>query len=241
MATIFPPYDFARQIAKDKADITMLLPPGSESHSYEPTPQDIIKIQNCDIFIYVGGESDTWVNEIFKSIDTKNIKVISLMDVVDPVEEEPVEGMQTEDEHSGANAEYDEHVWTSPKNAIKISQKISDVLCEVDAENSAEYKKNCSEYLSSLTVLDNDFTNLVKSAKRKVMVFGDRFPFRYFVDAYGLSYYAAFPGCSSETEPSAANDSVSYKQGKTREHPGRVLYRDVKRQNSRYHLRKHRG
>jgi zinc transport system substrate-binding protein len=390
VATIFPPYDFVREIAGDRVNLTMLLPPGAESHSFEPTPQDIIKIRNCDIFIYVGGESDAWVEHILDSIDTSRIKIITLMDCVDVVEEVIVEGMQDEEEghdhghgheeesftiedvkdrtltdwagdwqsvyphlldgtldpvmehkaESGeksageyyeqyktayatdverititgdsitfyrngvpakANygykgtgviteddgslwvrykfeaagnppqgapkyvmfsdhliapaktehfhlyasdesfdalmadtdpvnyptyypagltkdeiaaemlghdheeeAEYDEHVWTFPGNAKLIVRKIADALKERDAANAEAYEKNTASYLAKLTELDASFQNMLKGAKRKVFVFGDRFPFRYFADAYGLSYFAAFPGCSTETEASAA-------------------------------------
>lgn len=238
VTTIFPPYDFAREIAGDNADITMLLPPGSETHSFEPTPQDIIKIQNCDVFIYVGGESDEWVNGILSSMDTSEMEIITLMDCVEIVEEEIVEGMQEEEghsehagedeehtgedeehtgedeehteedeEHTGAHEEepeYDEHVWTSPRNAKLIVQKISDALCEVDADSADTYEQNTTAYLTKLDDLDTKFQAVIDNAARKTIVFGDRFPFRYFADAYGLEYFAAFPGCSTETEASAA-------------------------------------
>jgi zinc transport system substrate-binding protein len=209
VATIFPPYDFARAVAGDLADITMLLPPASESHSFEPTPRDITTIQSCDVFIYVGGESDAWVNEVLGSIDTSNIKIITLMDCVEAVEEEVVEGMQDTEEaetNSGGEEEpeYDEHVWTSPRNAKLIVQRISDTLCEVDAANAVTYRANTDSYLAQLDELDAAFNAVVANAVRKTIVFGDRFPFRYFADAYGLDYFAAFPGCSTETEPSAA-------------------------------------
>ncbi|MDR0669923.1 MAG: zinc ABC transporter substrate-binding protein [Treponema sp.] len=391
VTTIFPPYDFVRAIAGDKAAITMLLPPGAESHSFEPTPQDIIKVQNCDVFIYVGGESDAWVETILESMDTSRMEIITLMDCVEVVEEVIVEGMQDEEghehgheeftiddvedrplsdfsgnwktsvpylkdgsvdayfehaaedlgmtpadvkvmyinmmrtdypafavtsasiiidgvsaravykgftlvegdhgvspwyryetdgtagvpkywvfndhgheagrqeeeiahihalygdesfdaifaiedwaamyfdasataddilaamthhgeEHEGEEheheheeeVEYDEHVWTSPRNAKLIVRKIADVLKLRDAANAAEYERNTSAYLEKLTELDALFQALVNGALRKTFIFGDRFPFRYFADAYGLSYFAAFPGCSTETEASAA-------------------------------------
>ena len=213
VATIFAPYDFIRQIVDDQAEVTMLLPPGSESHSYEPTPQDIIKIQNCDVFVYIGGDSDAWVHEMLESMDTGKMKIITLMDCVDVAEEEIVEGMEDdhgygdeerhdEDEHD--ERELDEHVWTSPQNAKIIVKKISDALCEVDADNANSYRENTTAYLNQLDELDAKFQEIVNSAPRKTLVFGDRFPFRYFADAYGLEYFAAFPGCSTETEASAA-------------------------------------
>lgn len=207
VATIFPQYDFARQVACDHAEITMLLSPGAESHSYEPTPQDIIKIQNCDLFIYVGGENDTWVSSIVDSMD-KPIKTLKLMDCVDVVEEETVEGMEAEEEEkSGSDAEdieYDEHVWTSPKNAVKIVRKIKEALCEIDSANADAYNANSQSYMEQLNELDSEFQSVVDHATNKTVVFGDRFPLRYFVDTYGLTYYAAFPGCSTDTEPSVS-------------------------------------
>jgi zinc transport system substrate-binding protein len=206
VATIFAPYDFARQVAGDGADITMLLPPASESHSFEPTPQDIITIQNADVFLYVGGESDDWVNKVLDSMDTSKMKIVTLMDCVEVVEEEVVEGMQEEDEEEAESGgpEYDEHVWTSPRNAKLIVQKLSDTFCEVDAESADTYRANTAAYLAGLDELDGKFRAAVDGGVRKTLVFGDRFPFRYFADAYGLSYFAAFPGCSTETECSAA-------------------------------------
>ncbi|MDR2864096.1 MAG: metal ABC transporter substrate-binding protein, partial [Spirochaetaceae bacterium] len=214
--TIFPPYDFTREIAGDKVNLTMLLPPAIETHSFQPTPRDIITIQNSDVFIYTGGESDEWIRWILASMDTGGIKIISLMDCVNPVEEEIVEGMQPEDDESGEellisvgndlsgeDKEYDEHVWTSVQNAKSIVQKISAVLCELDRKNADFYKENTRRYLAKLDDLDQAFQSVVDKGQRKTIVFGDRFPFRYFVDSYNLSYYAAFPGCSTETEPSA--------------------------------------
>ena len=195
------------QLQKNR--LKLLLPPGAESHSYEPTPKDIIEIQNCDVFIYVGGESDAWIEDILSSMDTSQKQLVALMDCVDTVEEETVEGMQAEGHahEEGAaeqEAEYDEHVWTSPKNAILIVEKIANELSLLDDSNSEAYQSASTDYIEKLKVLDSSFETVVSSATRNMMIFGDRFPFRYFADAYGLDYYAAFPGCSSETEPSAA-------------------------------------
>ena len=203
VTTIFPLYDFTREITGDKASVKMLLPPASESHSFEPSPQDIIEIQNCDIFIYTGGESDSWVKEILKSADTSNMKIIAVIDCTEAVEETLLEGMQPEEEDSD-EAEYDEHIWTSPRNAKLIVQYITDAVCAADSENESIYRQNTAEYLKKLDVLDAEFQKISNSAVRRVLVFGDRFPFRYFADAYGYECYAAFPGCSTETEPSAA-------------------------------------
>lgn len=216
VTTIFPQYDFVREIAGDNVNLSMLLKPGSESHSYEPTPKDIITIQNCDVFIYVGGEAEKWADDILDSIDTKNIKIVSLMECVDIVEEEIVDGMEHEHEDDinhedelshDEEIEYDEHVWTSPKNAIKIANKISEVLSSLDEKNKEKYNKSTKEYITKLEELDSLFKGIINDYSRKTLVFGDRFPFRYFADEYGLDYYAAFPGCSTETEASAATVS----------------------------------
>jgi zinc transport system substrate-binding protein len=212
--TIFAPYDFVRRIAEDKVKLGMLLPPAAESHSFEPTPRDIITIQNSDIFIYVGGESDDWVKRILQSLQPAQsqamqsqasgaMKILSLMDTVSVVEEEIVEGMEEEAEEE-EEAAYDEHVWTSPRNAALIALAITELLCETDGVNADFYRNNAASYIAELRELDAAFQTVVDNAKRKTIIFGDRFPFRYFADAYGLSYYAAFPGCSTETEPSAA-------------------------------------
>ncbi len=206
VCTVFPAYDFARSIIgqSDEFDIKLLLKPGSEVHSFEPTPQDIINIKNCDIFIYTGGESDEWAKNILESIDTKDMKIIAMMNCVETVEEETVEGMQKEEEDK--EPQYDEHVWTSPVNASKIARAISENIIEAAEENGNDtelYKKNTEEYLAKLSELDQNFREIINNSKRKTIVFGDRFPFRYFAEEYGLDYYAAFPGCSAETEADA--------------------------------------
>ncbi|MDR2686982.1 MAG: metal ABC transporter substrate-binding protein [Oscillospiraceae bacterium] len=199
VATIFAPYDFARAVAGDLAAVTMLLPPAGESHSFEPTPQDIFKIRNCGVFVYVGGESDAWVERILSATDTSGMRVVTLMDCVDTVEEALAPGM----EGDGGEAGLDEHVWTSPKNAKLITRKISGAMCAADPENAAAYRQNTEAYLAKLDALDAAFREVADRSARKSIAFGDRFPFRYFADAYGLDYCAAFPGCSTETEASA--------------------------------------
>jgi zinc transport system substrate-binding protein len=203
VATDFAPYDFAKQVAGNTAEVTMLLAPGEEAHSFEPTPRDIIKIQNCDVFVYTGGESEEWVDDILESLDHE-ITTVRLMDCVELYEEEVVEGMEADDdEEDGEEAEYDEHVWTSPANAIEITKAVGDAFAKADPAYKSVYQENAEGYVRQLTELDQAFWDVVNSAKRKTLVFGDRFPLRYFVEEYGLSYYAAFPGCASETEPSA--------------------------------------
>lgn len=211
VATIFPEYDFLRQIAGDHINLTMLLKPGAESHSFEPTPKDIKNIEHANLFVYVGGDSDSWVESILESIDTTDTKIVTLMDCVDLVEEETVEGMTPEAEEAGdgeEEVEYDEHVWTSPKNAIVIVQKLCDALCEIDPANKEDYIRNTNDYTKKLENLDQEFKEVVDTAKRKEIIVGDRFPFRYLVEEYGLTYYAAFPGRSTDTEANAATIAV---------------------------------
>lgn len=205
VTTIFPQYDFARQIGKDKVSLKMLVSPGGESHSYEPTPQDITAVSECDIFICVGGESDVWSNMILKSIDTSNMVVIKMMDCVETVEEEKSEGMTEKlpAEKEEDEIEYDEHVWTSPKNALAISAVIEKAMMSSDEKNADYYRVNFEEYEKKLNKLDNEYRNAVTKAKNTTLIFGDRFPFRYLFDEYGLKYYAAFPGCSTDSDVSA--------------------------------------
>jgi len=202
VSVIFPSYDFIRSIAGDKVNLIMLLPPGSESHSYEPKPQDIISIKDSSLLIYPGGENSDWVERILDSISnlSENTIVLNMIDLVDAVEEEIVEGMQNDDEEPA----FDEHVWTSPRNAKAIVAAITNALCELDSANADYYRQNAAAYSAQLDELDASFKAVVDGAKRKTIIFGDRFPFRYLADAYGLDYFAAFPGCSTDTEPSAA-------------------------------------
>ena len=205
VATNFPCYDFARAVVKDVEDIDVeiLLKPGSESHDFEPTPQDIIDIKNSDMFVYVGGESDTWIDDILNDIDVNKTKIIKLTDIVELYEEETVEGMEEEYDHEEEEEEYDEHVWTSPVNAIKIVNKIKEEVINIDSSNKEVYNKNATKYIDELSNIDKEIKDVVKNSKRKVLVFGDRFPLRYFVEEYNLDYRAAFPGCSEQTEASA--------------------------------------
>lgn len=216
VTTIFPEYDWVMQILgdkADKADVTMLLDKGVDLHSYQPSTADIAKISEADVFIYVGGESDEWVEDVLKEAKNKKLKVINLMDVMgDKAKEEEVkEGMQEEEEEHAEEAkdgkeeeevEYDEHVWLSLKNAKIFTKKIADVLSEVDKDDAKTYQANYESYAKKLDDLDKKYADAVASAKNKTLVFGDRFPFRYLVNDYGLDYYAAFVGCSAESEAS---------------------------------------
>ena len=224
VVTIFPEYDWVKQIAGERAsdmDITMLLDNGVDLHSYQPTAADIMKISDCDLFIYVGGESDTWVDDALKEAVNKNMKVINLLDVLgDSVkEEEVVEGMQAEEEEKSGEEEeepeYDEHVWLSLKNAKVLCKAIADNLSEIDLEHKAVYDANVSSYIGKLDELDAQYKSAVESFSKKTILFGDRFPFRYLVDDYNLDYYAAFAGCSAETE--ASFKTVTFLAGKVDE------------------------
>lgn len=215
VTTIFPVYDFARAVVADQAELMMLVKPGAEVHSYDPSPADIIKIQDADVFIYIGGENDAWVSTILDSMDTSNKKIIRLMDVVKPVAEETVEGMEAEEEpvandNTGkepapaeVEIEYDEHIWTAPKNAILMVNEIAAVVAEIDTKNADTYTKNAADYTAQIQAVDDEIAKIVAASPNKLLVFGDRFPFRYFVDEFGLEYKAAFPGCSTDTEASA--------------------------------------
>lgn len=207
VCTSFPAYDFARELAGDRAELTLLIKPGSEVHSYEPTPKDMIRIQESDLFICNGGESEQWA----KTLITPDLNTIYMMDCVDTVEESADGIYNAED----GEPELDEHVWTSPLNAIKISEEICNALCKLDTDNAEAYKTNFTAYKAQLMALDREFRQVIKNSGKHTLVFADRFPMRYFALEYGLNCYAAFPGCSSETEPSAK--TVAYLIDRVRE------------------------
>ena len=207
VCTSFPAYDFAREIAGDRAELTLLIKPGSEVHSYEPTPKDMIRIQESDLFICNGGESEQWA----KTLITPELNTIYMMGCVDTVEESADGIYNAED----GEPELDEHVWTSPLNAIKISEEICNALCKLDTDNAEAYKTNFAAYKAQLMALDREFRQVIKNSGKHTLVFADRFPMRYFALEYGLDCYAAFPGCSSETEPSAK--TVAYLIDRVRE------------------------
>lgn len=212
VTTIFPLYDFARNIAGNKANVTMLVTFGAEVHSYEPTPRDIIKIIDSDLFINLGSSVDEWTKKITEASDGKRLNTLSAMEAVDIKNEETVDGMESEHGHSEHSAEPDEHIWTSPKNAGLIAEKICEELEKIDPENENYYRDNAKSYIHELNEIDSEIRTIVENSKRKTIVFADRFPMRYFADEYGLKYFAAFPGCSSESEPSAS--TISFLIGK---------------------------
>lgn len=233
VTTLFPYYDFTRQIAGDKIELSMVIPAGMDSHSFEPTPADIRMIQNADLLVCNGGSMEQWVKQVLSSLDTTNLTVITMMDYVDVVEEEMVEGMEVnghEHEHGGEavedesqfEIEYDEHVWTSPVNAMKISAVIAEELERLDPKNAEEYRESSEAYGKKLQELDDSFWQIVSEKKRDMIIMGDKFPLRYFADEYSLRYRAAFSGCSSDTEPSAK--TIAYLIDKVRKEQIPAVY-----------------
>ena len=204
VCSIFPQYDFIKTIAGDAVNLTLLLDSKTDLHSYTPTADDIMMISKADLFINIGGESDDWAEDVLSSAANNKLNVVSLLNLVDAVEEETLPGMQEEEEeaHEEEGPEYDEHVWTSLKNVIKIIPALTDVLCELDSGNTALYQANSSAYLAQLQALETKYSDTIGKAARKTLLFADRFPFRYLADDYGLTCYAAFSGCSAETEAS---------------------------------------
>ena len=253
VSTSFPGYDFARAVTKNTNISTkMLVKPGAETHTYEPTPQDIIDIKNADMFIYVGGDSDTWVKKILKDVDTKKTHVVKLVDLVSTVEEEIVEGMEDEDEHEHDHdhdhvkhdhdhdhdheshehkhdhdeeeegPEIDEHVWTSPKKAMEIVKKIAEVASEIDADEKNKINDNAEKYVAEIAQVDKDLHQAIDGKISEIVV-ADRFPFRYFADEFGLKYAAAFSGCSEQTEASAK--TISFLINKVKQDKIKKIYK----------------
>ena len=212
VCTLFPYYDFARQIGGDDVDVTLVVPAGRETHSFEPTPMDVIRISQADVFIYNGGESEQWVADILDAAGEDIPCVLSMMDAAELHEEELVEGMQggasAHDHHDHDEAEeeieYDEHIWTSPVTAMALCRAITDGLCQADPDHADSFRARLADYLAALETLDGTFRQIVAEGSRDLLVFGDRFPLLYFCREYGLDYRAAFHGCAGDTEPSLA-------------------------------------
>lgn len=207
ITTIFPAYDFARQVFGDTAEVKMLLKPGQESHSYDPSAKDIVDITGCDLFVYNGGESDQWVESVLQA--APDIATFRMTDAVSLLDEEHTEGMQEEEhdhdhdhDHDEDEEEYDEHVWTSPENAAAIVRALGSRAKEIFPDSAAQLDSNTEEYAAQIEEVDGRLKALLDGEQR-YFIFGDRFPLLYFFKHYGLNYYAAFPGCGSETEPSA--------------------------------------
>lgn len=250
VSTSFPGYDFARAVTKNTNISTkMLVKPGAETHTYEPTPQDIIDIKNADMFVYVGGDSDTWVEKILKDVDTKKTHAVKLIDLVSTVEEEIVEGMEDEDEHDHEHdhdhshshehdheshehkhdhdeeeegPEIDEHVWTSPKKAMEIVKKIAEVASEIDVAEKNKIDDNAEKYVAEIAQVDKDLHQAIDGKISEIVV-ADRFPFRYFADEFGLKYAAAFSGCSEQTEASAK--TISFLINKVKQDKIKKIYK----------------
>lgn len=204
VCSLFPYYDFVRVIGGEFVEPYLLVAAGREAHSFEPTPLDVIRISKADIFVYNGGEGEQWVDALLDSAGDSIGSVLRMMDYADTVEEEAVDGMQVSEEPEEDSDEiaYDEHIWTSPIQAMKLCRAICDCLCAFDSVHAEAYRQNLAAYLSQLTQLDEDFRQVAMQRKRDLLVFGDRFPMLYFCREYGLSYRAAFHGCSGDTEPS---------------------------------------
>lgn len=243
VSTSFPGYDFARAVTKNtNISAKMLVKPGAETHTYEPTPQDIIDIKNADMFVYVGGDSDDWVKKVLKDVDTKKTHVVKLVDLVSTVEEEIVEGMEDEDDHDHDHAghdheshahkhehdeeeegpEIDEHVWTSPKKAMEIVKKIAEVASEIDTEEKTKINDNAEKYVAEIAQVDKDLHQAIDGKISEIVV-ADRFPFRYFADEFGLKYAAAFSGCSEQTEASAK--TISFLINKVKQDKVKKIYK----------------
>ena len=217
ICTVFPIYDWTREIAGDKAEIIWLTENGTDMHSFQPSAADMVKIAECDILVYIGGESDKWVDEAVKQYQNEKRTLINLTYLLGGSlkEEEHIEGMQEEHEQGEEEAEYDEHIWLSLKNAALFADAIADSLADKDPENAEFYKENARNYTEKLTVLDGEYEKAVSAAPLKTLLVADRFPFRYLTEDYGLSYYAAFPGCSAETE--ASFETVAFLSAKADE------------------------
>ena len=234
VTTVFPPYDFVRQITEHAENVTVvqLLRPGMESHTFDPTPADILAVQNCDLFIYTGGESDQWVETLLEAAPDAAERAVRMVDLVDAVGEDHIEGSTHRHEHEhehehesdrevldSDHVEYDEHVWTDPHNAMIITESLCQTICGLDALHAALYEENTAAYLAELKALDELIHETAEHAEYRTLVFGDRFPMRYLCDAYGLGYRAAFPGCAAESEPSAATMIYLIEKVKTEKTP----------------------
>lgn len=203
VCTIFPQYDFVRAIAGERVNLVMLAKPGSEVHGFDPSLAEMSLILESDLFIYVGGETDRWTEDLLHK-NGRELFAVALTDLVDTVDEERTEGMQGKAEEE---AEADEHVWTSPENAIRIIEGLTDALCRLLPEDSDEMRTNADAYIRELRRLDDELHAVMRQAKRTTVVFAERFPFRYLTEDLGLRYYAALPGCSSNEEVSLSTVS----------------------------------
>ena len=201
VCTSFPCYDFARAVIGNEENIRLLIKPGAEVHAYEPAPSDILALADCDLFIYIGGESDAWVEDILDSFGADAPETLRLFDCVDAVEAEH------EDDHH--DMQYDEHIWTSPVNAQRMIAAIAEKLAAIDSARSQLYADNAELYIQQVSEIDSEIRSIVADSERKEFVFADRFPFIYLAEEYGLSYISVFPSFSRTAVTSASN-SVRY-------------------------------
>ena len=206
VCTSFSEYDWTRNIigSTDSADVTYLLKSGVDMHNYQPSTEDMLAVSDCDMLIYVGGSSEVWVDSALKNKRNDDMKVLRLFDVLgqDIKEEELKDGMEEDEDEEDGGKEYDEHIWLSLKNAELLCGSICEALCKKDPSNADSYRSNLESYTQKLNALDSEYAEMAENASVKTVLFGDRFPFRYLVDDYGIDYYAAFPGCSAETAAS---------------------------------------
>ncbi|MEG2037543.1 MAG: metal ABC transporter substrate-binding protein [Ruthenibacterium sp.] len=223
VATLFPYFDFARAIGGERVHATMLLAPGRESHSFEPTPADVIRLSEAKIFLYNGGEAEVWVDDVLEGLPENGQVRRRMMDFVPTLEEELVEGMEAEPEEDSDEIVYDEHIWTSPLNAQLLAEEVAAALSEADPEGADYYAERLTAYLAELSEIDETFRAVVAGGSHRTMVFGDRFPLLYFCKTYGLAYRAAFQGCSGDTEPSAK--TLAYLIDKVKSEHIPVVYR----------------
>jgi len=220
VASNFASYDFLRAIIGDNKDVELkfLLGPGKEAHSYEPTAQDLIEIQDSNLFVYVGGEMEKWSDKVIDTLDKEKINIICISDFVEKIAEKEVDGAEEhedEDEHEHENGAFDEHIWTSPKNAIKMVEILENAMEKIDEKNSTIYKENADKYIAQIREVDSKIQSIVDNRVRDRLIFADKMPMQYFIDYYKLKVSAAFDGCSTEVDPSAK--TIAYLQQKVEE------------------------
>ena len=222
-ASNFASYDFLRAIIgdNDNVELTFLLGPGKDAHSYDPTAQDLITIQNSDLFIYIGGEMEKWADRVLPTLDTSNTKVICVADDIKTIEEQEIDGAEPEDEEDEEEGAFDEHIWTSPDNAITMVNTLEKSMEEIDSSNSSKYKQNAENYIAKIKNVDKQIQEIVDNKKRDRLVFGDKMPMQYFINYYKLQVSAAFSGCSTETEPSSK--TIAYLVNKAKEEKTPVI------------------
>lgn len=211
----FASYDFLRAIIGDNQniDLTFLLGPGKEAHSYDPTAQDLIKIQNADLFVYIGGEMEKWSDKVIESLDNNQKEIIRISDFVDTIEEQEIDGAEEEEEEE--EGAFDEHIWTSPENAIKMVEALEKEMEKIDSKNAENYKRNANNYIAKINEVDEKIKDVVENRKRDRLIFADKMPMQYFINYYDLKVSAAFSGCSTEVDPSA--QTIAYLQDKVKE------------------------